>query len=201
MKVLDAVVIFGVCAVPASALSLIAALVPGDAGELVTGDDVPEDLLSALRAVTDPRCRRGVRHQLVAVLGVAVCAVLAGARSYGRTVAVATGRRASGSRSWSARSALESGYSPARPRWRPRCVHVGESSRAAARPRSGPVRAGRPGARPAAARCRPRPAHDRPAGRTPAAAARSRRSCAAHRRTAAAARQHPAPAAAAAAPQ
>jgi DDE_Tnp_1-associated/Transposase DDE domain len=43
---------------------------------------VPADLLAALRAVTDPRCRRGVRHQLVAVLGIAVCAVLAGARSY-----------------------------------------------------------------------------------------------------------------------
>ena len=45
-------------------------------------DDVPDDLLAALRAITDPRCRRGVRHQLVAVLGIAVCAVLAGARSY-----------------------------------------------------------------------------------------------------------------------
>jgi hypothetical protein len=44
--------------------------------------DVPEDLLAAFRAVTDPRCRRGVRHQLVVVLGVAACAVLAGARSY-----------------------------------------------------------------------------------------------------------------------
>ncbi len=31
--------------------------------------DVPADLLTALRAITDPRCRRGVRHPLVAVLG------------------------------------------------------------------------------------------------------------------------------------
>ena len=44
--------------------------------------DVPDDLLATFRAVTDPRCRRGVRHQLVVVLGVAACAVLAGARSY-----------------------------------------------------------------------------------------------------------------------
>ncbi|TAM94987.1 MAG: ISAs1 family transposase [Rhodanobacteraceae bacterium] len=39
-------------------------------------------MLSALRAITDPRRRRGVRHQLVVVLAVAVCAVMAGARSY-----------------------------------------------------------------------------------------------------------------------
>ena len=67
---------------PASALSMISAAA---LRETRTGrglDDVPEDLLSALRAITDPRCRRGVRHQLVAVLAVAVCAVLAGARSY-----------------------------------------------------------------------------------------------------------------------
>ena len=43
---------------------------------------VPDDLLLALRAVTDPRARRGRRHEAVSVLGVAVCAVLAGARSY-----------------------------------------------------------------------------------------------------------------------
>ena len=43
---------------------------------------VPAELLLALRAVKDPRARRGRRHDVVAVLGVAVCAVLAGARSY-----------------------------------------------------------------------------------------------------------------------
>ena len=53
-----------------------------EAGIVDTSVDVPGDLLSALGAITDPRCRRGVRHQLIAVLGVAVCAVLAGARSY-----------------------------------------------------------------------------------------------------------------------
>jgi DDE_Tnp_1-associated/Transposase DDE domain len=82
MKVLYAITRTGACAVPASALSLIASAAPSSAEGFVAGEDVPEDLLSALRAVTDPRCRRGVRHQLVAVLGVAVCAVLAGARSY-----------------------------------------------------------------------------------------------------------------------
>jgi len=45
-------------------------------------EPIPADLLLALRAVRDPRARRGRRHDVVAVLGVAVCAVLAGARSY-----------------------------------------------------------------------------------------------------------------------
>lgn len=49
----------------------------------IGGDEpVPADLLLALRAVTDPRARRGRRHDVVSVLAVAVCAVLAGARSY-----------------------------------------------------------------------------------------------------------------------
>jgi len=43
---------------------------------------VPAGVLAALSAVADPRARRGVRHGCVAVLGVAVCAVLAGATSY-----------------------------------------------------------------------------------------------------------------------
>ena len=67
---------------PASALSLITAVATRRVDGFAAGDDVPEDLLSVLRAVTDPRCRRGVRHQLVVVLAIAVCAVLAGARSY-----------------------------------------------------------------------------------------------------------------------
>ena len=45
-------------------------------------EPVPTDLLVALRAVSDPRFRRGTRHRFNAVLGLAVCAVLAGARSY-----------------------------------------------------------------------------------------------------------------------
>jgi DDE_Tnp_1-associated len=32
--------------------------------------------------MADPRRRRGVRHRLVVILGLAVCAVLAGARSF-----------------------------------------------------------------------------------------------------------------------
>ena len=39
-------------------------------------------VLSVLAGLTDPRKRRRVRHRLVAVLGLALCAVLAGARSF-----------------------------------------------------------------------------------------------------------------------
>jgi predicted transposase YbfD/YdcC len=39
-------------------------------------------LLAALARVADPRKRRGVRHQIGAILAVAVCAVLAGCRSF-----------------------------------------------------------------------------------------------------------------------
>lgn len=68
---------------PAAVLSMISETLSGRASCLVgVVEGVPADLLAALTAITDPRCRRGVRHQLVAVLGAAVCAVLAGARSY-----------------------------------------------------------------------------------------------------------------------
>ncbi|HXZ74527.1 MAG TPA: transposase family protein, partial [Streptosporangiaceae bacterium] len=40
------------------------------------------DLLTVLDAIADPRHRRGIRHRLPAILGLAVCAVLAGARSF-----------------------------------------------------------------------------------------------------------------------
>jgi predicted transposase YbfD/YdcC len=39
-------------------------------------------LLSALAQVPDPRARRGVRHQISAILALAACAVLAGCRSF-----------------------------------------------------------------------------------------------------------------------
>ncbi|MEN3266229.1 transposase family protein, partial [Pseudonocardia sp.] len=39
-------------------------------------------VLSVLAAVADPRARRGIRHGLSTILTVAVCAVLAGARSF-----------------------------------------------------------------------------------------------------------------------
>jgi predicted transposase YbfD/YdcC len=59
---------------------LIASLsaVPAGLGppELTTG------LPAALAAVPDPRARRGIRHRLVVVLTAAVCAVMAGCRSY-----------------------------------------------------------------------------------------------------------------------
>src|SRR6266581_7649332 len=42
----------------------------------------PEGLLDALGQVPDPRDRRGIRYPLVPVLAIAVCAMLAGARSY-----------------------------------------------------------------------------------------------------------------------
>jgi predicted transposase YbfD/YdcC len=55
-------------------------------GHLVelAGDAAAEQpgLLAVLAGVADPRHRRGVRHRLAAILGLAVCAVLAGARSF-----------------------------------------------------------------------------------------------------------------------
>jgi predicted transposase YbfD/YdcC len=59
--------------IPAAAQRLAppAALVP----------DQCRDLLRYLTQIADPRQRRGRRHRLVGVLGVTVCAVLAGARS------------------------------------------------------------------------------------------------------------------------
>ena len=45
-------------------------------------ETVPVDLLAALASLPDPRAARGVRHRLAVVLGIAVCAVLAGARSF-----------------------------------------------------------------------------------------------------------------------
>jgi hypothetical protein len=49
----------------------------------VAGEDLAgRELLVALARVPDPRKVRGVRHRLVTVLAAAVCAVLAGVRSY-----------------------------------------------------------------------------------------------------------------------
>src|SRR5215471_21177881 len=53
----------------------LADLAKGAAGE-------PPGLLAALGRVADPRHRRGVRHRLAVIFGLAVCAVLAGARSF-----------------------------------------------------------------------------------------------------------------------
>jgi predicted transposase YbfD/YdcC len=64
-----------------------AVLVPchldGFPGRVVSGPGaVPAGLLDALSQVPDPRDPRGVRYDFVSVLAVAVCATLAGARSY-----------------------------------------------------------------------------------------------------------------------
>ena len=45
-------------------------------------DQEPTRLLPVLAAIPDPRARRGVRHRLAVILSLAVCAVLAGARSF-----------------------------------------------------------------------------------------------------------------------
>ena len=59
-----------------------AAPVPGQLADLAEGAcDDPPGLLALLAKVTDPR-RRGIRHRLVVILALAVCAVLAGARSF-----------------------------------------------------------------------------------------------------------------------
>src|SRR5262249_10829801 len=39
-------------------------------------------LLTVLARIADPRCRRAIRHRLPVILGLAVCAALAGARSF-----------------------------------------------------------------------------------------------------------------------
>jgi hypothetical protein len=59
-----------------------------DVLDRVAGLELPDPLAAApglaavLSTVTDPRKRRGVRHGLVTVLSVAVCAVAAGAHSF-----------------------------------------------------------------------------------------------------------------------
>ena len=67
---------------PASASSLIHAVAP-QLGALELPDPVAElpGLLAVLKGVVDPRARRGVRHQLVSILAVSICAVTAGACS------------------------------------------------------------------------------------------------------------------------
>jgi predicted transposase YbfD/YdcC len=65
---------------PASPSSLIASLSSAPAG--LTAQDLARGLVSALAAVPDPRGRRGIRHRLTVVVSAAVCAVVAGYRSY-----------------------------------------------------------------------------------------------------------------------
>jgi predicted transposase YbfD/YdcC len=67
--------------VPASSSSPIPAAAHQLAPPVALAPDQCRDLLGYLAQIADPRHRRGRRHTLVAVLGVAVVAVLAGARS------------------------------------------------------------------------------------------------------------------------
>jgi predicted transposase YbfD/YdcC len=67
--------------VPACSSSPIPAAAQRLAPPAALAPDQYHDLLGYLAQIADPRHRRGRRHPLVSVLGVAVCAVLAGARS------------------------------------------------------------------------------------------------------------------------
>jgi predicted transposase YbfD/YdcC len=67
--------------VPARSSSPIPAVADRLAPPAARVPDQCRDLLGYLAQIADPRHRRGRRHALVGVLGVAVCAVLAGARS------------------------------------------------------------------------------------------------------------------------
>ena len=76
-------------ACPSSPIDLLAARVGATPDRVSDADaareadaQAPTDLVAALATVPDPRARRGIRHRLVTMLALAVCAVLAGARSY-----------------------------------------------------------------------------------------------------------------------
>jgi DDE_Tnp_1-associated/Transposase DDE domain len=70
-------------AVPAPSSLSIAAVADQVVGvELPNSVELAAELREVLAEVVDPRKRRGVRHGLVVVLTVAVCAVVAGARSF-----------------------------------------------------------------------------------------------------------------------
>ncbi|WP_327004528.1 transposase family protein [Dactylosporangium sp. NBC_01737] len=65
---------------PASPSLLIASLSAAPAG--LCPRELTRGLPTALARVPDPRARRGIRHQLAVVVTAAVCAVVAGYRSY-----------------------------------------------------------------------------------------------------------------------
>jgi predicted transposase YbfD/YdcC len=65
---------------PALPSSLISSLSTAPAGTSI--EESASSLLAALGALPDPRARRGVRHRLIVVVAAAVCAVVAGYRSY-----------------------------------------------------------------------------------------------------------------------
>src|SRR3954467_6325994 len=65
---------------PALPSSLVSSLSSAPAGAPTS--DIATGLLAALADLPDPRARRGVRHRLTVVVTAAVCAVVAGYRSY-----------------------------------------------------------------------------------------------------------------------
>lgn len=65
---------------PASPSSLIVSL--SGAPDGLPTEELAADLPTALAAVPDPRARRGIRHRLTVVATAAICAVVAGYRSY-----------------------------------------------------------------------------------------------------------------------
>ena len=67
---------------PAASSSLINPAIGQLLAAVQSLDPDRPQLLPVLAAVPDPRARRGVRHRLAVILGLALCAVLAGARSF-----------------------------------------------------------------------------------------------------------------------
>ena len=67
---------------PATSSSLIDPALDHLVALAETAHSTDVDLLAVLDLVVDPRKPKGVRHRLVVILKVAVCGVLAGARSY-----------------------------------------------------------------------------------------------------------------------
>jgi predicted transposase YbfD/YdcC len=99
--------------VPACSSSPTAAVANRLAPPAALAPDQCRSLLGYLAQIADPRHRRGRRHPLVGVLGVAVCAVLAGARSL-----VAIGEWASDA-PWQVLAALGTRRDPLTGAWRP----------------------------------------------------------------------------------
>ena len=80
IEVLEALLIYPKRAMPALPSSLITPLSAAPASTCTPEKAV--GLLLALADLPDPRCRRGIRHAAVVVIAAAVCAVVAGSRSY-----------------------------------------------------------------------------------------------------------------------
>ncbi|OGF61835.1 MAG: hypothetical protein A2Y62_20690 [Candidatus Fischerbacteria bacterium RBG_13_37_8] len=52
-------------------------------GELLSMNDFPvQGLMEVITSITDPRKKQGIRHKIVTILALSVCAMLCGARSY-----------------------------------------------------------------------------------------------------------------------